>query len=58
MKLGVIVYSDELQIMFEFRHYWSIFDSLFQDGNPSELLILVLDGFSILGKGWVIHPML
>jgi hypothetical protein len=26
MKLGKIVYNDELQIKFEFRCYWSIFD--------------------------------
>jgi hypothetical protein len=26
MKLGIIVYNNELQIKFEFRCYWSIFD--------------------------------
>jgi hypothetical protein len=25
MKIGMIVYNDELQIKFEFRCYWSIF---------------------------------
>jgi hypothetical protein len=26
MKLGLIVYNNKLQIKFEFRRYWSIFD--------------------------------
>jgi hypothetical protein len=26
MKLGMIVYNNELQIKVEFRFYWSIFD--------------------------------
>jgi hypothetical protein len=26
MKFGMIVYNNELQIKYEFRRYWSIFD--------------------------------
>ena len=41
MKLGMIVYNDELQIKFEFRCYWSIFD-----------WVMVL-GLKIFMKIWV-----
>jgi hypothetical protein len=27
-KLGMIIYNDELQIKFEFRHYWSMLDQV------------------------------
>jgi hypothetical protein len=32
MKLGIIVYNNELQIKFEFRRYWSVFDRVMAIG--------------------------
>jgi hypothetical protein len=32
MKLGMIIYNNELQIKFEFRRYWSTFDRVMAPG--------------------------